>query len=128
MLKIKNKIIGDQWPVYIIAEIGINHNGSLKLCKKMITEAKKSGADAVKLQISNPKYSYCSNTNSFKVFIIVSSISGIILTSFTEIPIEFNHLAITLVLVSTVLPERTSLPIIIIPAFVSFLLIIYKYK
>ena len=69
MLKIKNKIIGDQWPVYIIAEIGINHNGSLKLCKKMITEAKKSGADAVKLQISNPIYSYCSNTNSFKIFI-----------------------------------------------------------
>ena len=35
---------------YIIAEIGINHNGSLILAKKLIKEAKKSGADAVKFQ------------------------------------------------------------------------------
>ena len=36
--------------VYLIAEIGVNHNGSLKLAKKMITLAKKSGANAVKFQ------------------------------------------------------------------------------
>ncbi len=36
--------------VYIIAEIGVNHNGDLRLAKKMILEAKKSGADAVKFQ------------------------------------------------------------------------------
>ena len=35
---------------YIIAEIGVNHNGSLSLAKKMIFRAKKSGADAIKLQ------------------------------------------------------------------------------
>tara|TARA_B110000881_G_C18593459_1_gene529632 strand:- start:589 stop:1662 length:1074 start_codon:yes stop_codon:yes gene_type:complete len=35
---------------YIIAEIGINHNGYLKLAKKMIFESKKAGADAVKFQ------------------------------------------------------------------------------
>ncbi len=35
---------------YIIAEIGVNHNGSLALAKKMIIEAKKCGADAVKFQ------------------------------------------------------------------------------
>ena len=35
---------------YIIAEIGVNHNGSLILAKKLIKEAKKSGADAVKFQ------------------------------------------------------------------------------
>ena len=35
---------------YIIAEIGINHNGFLKLAKKMIYESKKAGADAVKFQ------------------------------------------------------------------------------
>ena len=68
MFKIKNKIIGKSSPVYIIAEIGINHNGNLKLCKKMIAKAKKCGADAVKLQISNPKYSYCKNTKSYKIF------------------------------------------------------------
>jgi len=35
---------------YIIAEIGNNHNGSLSLAKKMITQAKKSGANCVKFQ------------------------------------------------------------------------------
>lgn len=35
---------------YIIAEIGVNHNGSIKLAKNMIDEATKSGADAVKFQ------------------------------------------------------------------------------
>jgi N-acetylneuraminate synthase/N,N'-diacetyllegionaminate synthase len=35
---------------YIIAEIGVNHNGSLSLAKEMILSAKNSGADAVKFQ------------------------------------------------------------------------------
>jgi len=35
---------------YIIAEIGVNHNGKIGLAKKLIKEAKKSGADAVKFQ------------------------------------------------------------------------------
>ena len=36
--------------VFIIAEIGINHNGSLDVAKKLIISAKQAGADAVKLQ------------------------------------------------------------------------------
>jgi len=36
--------------VYLIAEIGVNHNGDLTLAKKMIESAKKNGADAVKFQ------------------------------------------------------------------------------
>ena len=36
--------------VFIIAEVGINHNGNIKIAKKMIDEAKKSGADCVKFQ------------------------------------------------------------------------------
>ena len=35
---------------YIIAEIGVNHNGSLALAKKLINMCKKCGADAVKFQ------------------------------------------------------------------------------
>ncbi len=42
--------------------------------------------------------------------------SGIILTSSTLTPNEFNHKAIELVLISCVLPDKISLPIIIIPA------------
>ena len=36
--------------IYIIAEIGVNHNGSRSLAKELIRECKKSGADAVKFQ------------------------------------------------------------------------------
>ncbi len=41
---------------YLVAEIGWNFLGNLDLAKRMITKAKKSGADAVKFQIWNPKY------------------------------------------------------------------------
>ena len=47
---IKNKKIGDGFPCFIIAEIGINHNGSLDLAKKMIDIAITTGCDAVKFQ------------------------------------------------------------------------------
>ena len=39
---------------YIIAEIGINHEGSYNTAKKLISEAKKAGADAVKFQVFEP--------------------------------------------------------------------------
>ena len=40
---------------YIISEIGLNHNGSVKLAKEMIVASKESGADAVKFQKRNVK-------------------------------------------------------------------------
>ena len=39
--------------VYVISEIGINHNGDLELAKKMILESQKCGADAAKFQKRN---------------------------------------------------------------------------
>ena len=47
---IGNKIISDDSPCFIIAEIGINHNGSIDLAKRMIDEAVMAGCDAVKFQ------------------------------------------------------------------------------
>lgn len=49
-VKIADKIIGDGYPCFIIAEIGINHNGSVNLAKKMIDIAVTTGCDAVKFQ------------------------------------------------------------------------------
>lgn len=49
-IKIKNRMIGQSQPVFIIAEAGVNHNGKLDLAKKMVDKAKWAGADAVKFQ------------------------------------------------------------------------------
>ncbi|HWK04655.1 MAG TPA: N-acetylneuraminate synthase family protein [Puia sp.] len=47
--------IGEAQPVYIIAEIGINHNGSLEIARKLIDEAVIAGCDAVKFQKRTPE-------------------------------------------------------------------------
>ena len=49
-MKIGNHFIGDNSKPFVIAEVGINHNGDKNLAKKMILSAKESGADAVKIQ------------------------------------------------------------------------------
>lgn len=49
-VKIGNKIVGDGHPCFIVAEIGINHNGSVELAKKLIDIAATAGCDAVKFQ------------------------------------------------------------------------------
>lgn len=54
-IKIGSKFIGDGERVFIIAEIGINHNGSYALTKELIKGAKFSGCDAVKFQKRTPE-------------------------------------------------------------------------
>jgi N-acetylneuraminate synthase len=54
-INIGNRTVGDGQPAYIIAEIGINHNGSLELAKKLIEGAASSGCDAVKFQKRTPE-------------------------------------------------------------------------
>jgi sialic acid synthase SpsE len=49
-IKIGNRKIGDKYPVFVIAEAGINHNGSLLIAKKLVDIAKKAGADCIKFQ------------------------------------------------------------------------------
>ena len=49
-IKIGNRLVGDGQPTYVIAEIGVNHNGFLDLALKLIDVAVDSGADAVKFQ------------------------------------------------------------------------------
>lgn len=54
ILKIGNRNIGSGHPVYLIAEISANHNGSFEVAAKTMEEAKRAGADAVKLQTYTP--------------------------------------------------------------------------
>ncbi len=55
IISIGNKLVGDGQPVFVIAEIGINHNGSLEIAKKMIDGASFAGCDAVKFQKRTPE-------------------------------------------------------------------------
>lgn len=52
---IDGRAIGHDCPVFVIAEIGINHNGSLELAKRLIDAAAVAGCDAVKFQKRTPE-------------------------------------------------------------------------
>ena len=49
-LKLGTRTVGTVHPTFIIAEIGINHQGDVEIAKELITKAKECGADAVKFQ------------------------------------------------------------------------------
>jgi len=53
---------------YIIAEIGINHEGDVGVCEQMIIAAAESGADAVKLQTINADANYVIGSESYDIF------------------------------------------------------------
>ena len=53
-MNLGNKHLNKTSPTYIIAEIGINHNGDLNIAKKLIDIAKVAGCDVVKFQKRNP--------------------------------------------------------------------------
>ena len=54
-VRIGNRDVGDGEPVFVIAEIGINHNGSLAVARKLIDGAALAGCDAVKFQKRTPE-------------------------------------------------------------------------
>ncbi|MGZ9222992.1 MAG: N-acetylneuraminate synthase family protein [Anaerolineales bacterium] len=56
-IKLGDRTVGDGLPAYVIAEIGINHNGDLGIAKQMIDAAVHAGADAVKFQKRMPEIS-----------------------------------------------------------------------
>ncbi|WP_324013987.1 N-acetylneuraminate synthase family protein [Microbacterium sp. JZ37] len=54
---IGTRTLGDAHPTYVIAEIGLNHNGSVEIAKELIDVAAAAGADAVKFQKRTPEIS-----------------------------------------------------------------------
>jgi len=54
-ITIGKRKIGDRHPTYLVAEIGINHNGSVDIAKSLIDVAVKHGMDAVKFQKRTPE-------------------------------------------------------------------------
>ncbi len=58
---IGNRLISEEMPTFIIAEIGNNHNGDINLAKQLVDLAKASGADCVKFQMRNLEDLYSSD-------------------------------------------------------------------
>lgn len=54
-VQLGKKLVGAGQPTYIIAEIGINHNGDLAIAKEMVRRAASAGVDAVKFQKRTPE-------------------------------------------------------------------------
>lgn len=67
-IEIGSRFVGPSHPTYVIAEIGINHEGSIETCSRMIEEAVRTGADAVKLQTVDADESYAPGTESHDLF------------------------------------------------------------
>jgi N-acetylneuraminate synthase len=63
------RTVSDFGEPYIIAELGSNHNGNMELAKKLITEAKQSGADCVKFQSWSKDTIFSSKTYQDNYFI-----------------------------------------------------------
>jgi len=61
-IKISDKEIGQNNPTLIIAEAGVNHNGSIRLAKRLIDIAAQSGADVIKFQTYHTKDLILKNT------------------------------------------------------------------
>jgi N-acetylneuraminate synthase len=53
-IQIGSRLVGDGHPTYIIAEIGINHNGRVEIARELIKAAAEAGVDAVKFQKRTP--------------------------------------------------------------------------
>ncbi len=66
--KISNLNVSNSSKTIVIAEVGINHEGSFSNCIKLINNAHKCGADLIKVQTANPSLSYKKNTKSYKIF------------------------------------------------------------
>lgn len=65
----ENAIPGMSFPhTYVIAEIGINHEGDFDICAELVRAAARAGCDAVKLQTINADEAYAKTSESYNLF------------------------------------------------------------
>lgn len=87
-VEINGKFIGENYPCYIIAEIGSNYNGDLETAKKMIDIAKEHGVDAVKFQIFKEKTLYPPEAGIVDYLKIKKTINQLVIEN--EVPNEYH--------------------------------------
>lgn len=68
VFEIRTRLVGAGCPCFIIAEIGVNHEGSLEHCVDMVESAARAGADAIKLQTALPEDNYAPDTEAFRQY------------------------------------------------------------
>ncbi len=54
-VRLGSRLVGDGHPAYMVAEVGINHNGDLEIARRLIDAALHAGVDAVKFQKRTPE-------------------------------------------------------------------------
>ncbi|OGT54004.1 MAG: hypothetical protein A3F17_07395 [Gammaproteobacteria bacterium RIFCSPHIGHO2_12_FULL_41_15] len=67
-LQLGSRRVGAGYPTWIIAEIGINHEGDADVCAQLIRESARAGADAIKLQTMDADENYTPDTTSYPLF------------------------------------------------------------
>ncbi|MCR4329096.1 MAG: N-acetylneuraminate synthase family protein [Candidatus Roizmanbacteria bacterium] len=93
-IKIDDRIVGDNHPVYVIAEIGLNHQGDINIAKILIDKAVEAGVDCVKFQKRSLKNLYSSivlNTLSQQEHGIHYSLHHIQKTELSDVDMAFLY-------------------------------------
>lgn len=67
-ISILNKKIGENFPTFIVAEAGLNHNGDINIAKKMIDAAIDAGVDAIKFQTFKTEEFLAKSSQYFELF------------------------------------------------------------
>jgi len=91
VVTINGKNIGAGERAYIIAEAGLNHNGSLKLGMKLIDAAKKTGCDAVKFQTFKPHSRISSKVKAVKYAETIIGLEETLYEMFERLAMPFDQ-------------------------------------
>ncbi len=66
VMQVGDRLVGDEQPVLLVAECGINHNGSLDMALEMIDAAASAGVDAVKFQLFRAQGMYTPKAGRYR--------------------------------------------------------------
>ena len=89
-VRIGNKIIGNKNKCFIIAEAGLNHNGSLEIAKRLIDNAKEAGCNAIKFQSFLPNSRVSKEVKSEKYVEKIIGTQESISQLFNRLSLTFN--------------------------------------
>ena len=90
--KIGNNIVGNNKKAFIVAEAGLNHNGSFEIAKRLINNAKKAGCNSIKFQSFLPNSRVSKNVKTEKYYEKIIGTQESIYQLFNRLSINFKTL------------------------------------